>query len=131
MWLNRRKLRIWLHLLKKSLMENFIFVQYLSNYLSKYFRERISFIFHKKQSSRGVLRKDVLKNFAKFSGKHLCQSLLFNKVAGLRLQIKKETLAQVLSCKFWYIFKDTFFYRTPLVAACVSFWFILFTTVID
>ena len=26
----------------------------------------------------------VLKNFAKFAGKHLCQSLLFNKVAGLR-----------------------------------------------
>ena len=131
MWLNRRKLRIWLHLLKKSLMENFIFVQYLSNYLSKYFKERISFIFHKKQSSRGVLWKDVLKNFVKFSGKPLCQSLLFNKVADLRLQIKKETLVQVLSCKFWYIFKDTFFYRTPLVAASVSFWFILFTTVID
>ena len=26
----------------------------------------------------------VLINFAKFTGKHLCQSLLFNKVAGLR-----------------------------------------------
>ena len=26
----------------------------------------------------------VLKNFTKFTGKHLCQSLLFNKVAGLR-----------------------------------------------
>ena len=32
-----------------------------------------------KQSSRGVLR-----NFTKFTGKHLCQSLFFNKVAGLR-----------------------------------------------
>ena len=26
----------------------------------------------------------VLRNFAKFTGKHLCQSLYFNKVAGLR-----------------------------------------------
>ena len=26
----------------------------------------------------------VLENFAKFTGKHLCQSLFFNKVAGLR-----------------------------------------------
>ena len=26
----------------------------------------------------------VLKNFAKFTGKHLCQSFFFNKVAGLR-----------------------------------------------
>ena len=25
----------------------------------------------------------VLRNFAKFTGKHLCQSLFFNKVAGL------------------------------------------------
>ena len=29
-------------------------------------------------------KKDVLKNFPKFAGKHLCQSLFFNKVAGLR-----------------------------------------------
>ena len=29
-------------------------------------------------------RKGVLSNFAKFTGKHLCQSLFFNKVAGLR-----------------------------------------------
>ena len=28
--------------------------------------------------------KSVLKNFAKFAEKHLCQSLFFNKVAGLR-----------------------------------------------
>ena len=27
--------------------------------------------------------KGVLRNFAKFTGKHLCQSLFFNKVAGL------------------------------------------------
>ena len=36
------------------------------------------------RSSRpGVFRKKgVLKNFTKFTGKHLCQSLFFNKVAG-------------------------------------------------
>ena len=43
--------------------------------------------------------KRVLKNFAKFTGKYQCQSLFFNKVAGLQLEvcnfIKKETLAQV------------------------------------
>ena len=31
------------------------------------------------------MKKDVIKNFAKLTGKHLCQGLLFNKVAGLRL----------------------------------------------
>ena len=70
-------------------------------------------------------KKGVLRNFAKFTGKHLCQSLLFNKVAGLRPQacnfIKKETLAQVLSCEFHKISKNTFSYRTPPVAASVSF----------
>ena len=29
-------------------------------------------------------KKGVLRNFTKFTGKHLCQSLFFNKVAGLR-----------------------------------------------
>ena len=29
-------------------------------------------------------KKGVLRNFAKFSGKHLCQSLVFNKFVGLR-----------------------------------------------
>ena len=33
-------------------------------------------------------KKGVLRNFVKFTGKHLCQSLLFNKAAGL----KPETL---------------------------------------
>ena len=33
----------------------------------------------------GVLQKGVLKNFAKFTGKHLCKSLFLNKVAGHRL----------------------------------------------
>ena len=31
--------------------------------------------------------KGVLTNFGKFTGKHLCQSLFFNKIAGGRLQI--------------------------------------------
>ena len=33
------------------------------------------------------VKKDVLRNFAKLTGKHLCQSLFFNKVASLGLQI--------------------------------------------
>ena len=65
-------------------------------------------------------RKGVLTNFAKFTGKHLCQSLFFNKGAGLRpatLFIKKETLAQVFSGEFFEISKKSFFHRTPQVAA--------------
>ena len=32
-------------------------------------------------------KKDVLENFAKLTGKYLCQSLFFNKVACLGLQL--------------------------------------------
>ena len=48
------------------------------------------------------IKKWVLRNFAKFTGKHLCQSIAFNKVAGLRAAtlLKKETLAQVRPCEF-------------------------------
>ena len=34
--------------------------------------------------------------------------------------IEKETLAQVFSCEFCEIFKNTIFYRTPLITASVS-----------
>ena len=32
-------------------------------------------------------KKGVLRNFAEFTGKHLCQRLFFNKVAGVGLQL--------------------------------------------
>ena len=72
------------------------------------------------RSSRSEVfcEKGVLKNFAKLTGKHLCPSLFFNKVAGAVCNvIKKETLAQVFSCEFCEISKNTIFYRRPLVAA--------------
>ena len=36
---------------------------------------------------RCSVRKGVLRNFTKFTGKHLCQSLFFNEVATLRSAI--------------------------------------------
>ena len=52
----------------------------------------------------------VLKNFVKFTGKQLCQSLLFNKVAGLRpVTLLKKRLWQMFSCEFREIFRNTFF----------------------
>ena len=55
-------------------------------------------------------------NFAKFTGKHLHQSPFLNKV----VFIEKETLAQVFSCEFCEICKNTFSSRTPLLAASIS-----------
>ena len=72
-----------------------------------------------KQSSRGVLLKNVLKNFAKFTGKPLCQSLFFNKVAGLRpaTLLKKRLWYRCFPVNFAKNFKSTYFCRTPLVVA--------------
>ena len=56
--------------------------------------------------------KGVMRNFAKFTEKHLCQSLFFNKVAGLSLQLYlKETLAQVFSYEFCEVTKNNFFWK--------------------
>ena len=57
--------------------------------------------------------KVLPRNFAKFTGKHLCKNLFYNKVAGLRPEacnfIKIETLAQVFPCEFCEISLNTFF----------------------
>ena len=37
-------------------------------------------------------KKDFLKNFAKFTGKHLCLGLLFNEVAELKLGLSSFIL---------------------------------------
>ena len=56
------------------------------------------YILYSLRSSRPEVfcRKSVLRNFAKFTGKHLCQSFLF---------IKKETMEQLFSCEFCEISK--------------------------
>ena len=58
---------------------------------------------------RCFVRKGVLRNLAKSTGKPLRQSLFLNKVAGRKFFfIKKETLAQVFSCGYCEISKSTF-----------------------
>ena len=60
---------------------------------------------YKNQSSKSsrpevFCKKGVLRNFAEFTEKHLCQSFFFNKVAGRVCNfIKKETVAHVFSCE--------------------------------
>ena len=64
----------------------------------------------------GVLyKKAFLKNFAEFIGINLCQGLSL-EASNL---IKKETLAQIFSCEFYEIFKDTFFTELLRTSASV------------
>ena len=53
-------------------------------------------------------KESCSQTFCNITEKHLCQSLFFNEVAGLRL-IKKVNVEQVLSWIFSKIFKNTFF----------------------
>ena len=58
---------------------------------------------------RCSIKKGVLSNFTKFTGKHLCQSLVFNKVAGLRP-------ATLLKKRLWhrcFLVNFVKFLRTP------------------
>ena len=64
------------------------------------------------------MEKDVLKNFKKFTVKHLCQSLFFNKLSGIRF----ATLSKKKTELFSYEFCETTSGRLPLaVVSAVSF----------
>ena len=69
---------------------------------------------------RCSVKKGVLKNFTKFTGKYMRQNLFFNKVAGLR---PASLLKKRLWHRWWFpvnfvkFLETPFFYRTPLVAA--------------
>ena len=58
----------------------------------------------------GALQKGALKNFIKFTGKHMCQTLFSNKVARLRPAglLKKRLWHRCFSVKF------VKFSRTPI-----------------
>ena len=62
---------------------------------------------------RCFVKKSVLRNFEKFIRKHLCQSILFNNVTGLRPEIcnfiKKATPEQLFFCKLCETSKNTYF----------------------
>ena len=52
-------------------------------------------------------KKGVLRNFSKFTGKHLCLSLFFNKLAGLRL--KKRLWHTCFPVNFEKFLRTSFF----------------------
>ena len=53
-----------------------------------------------KEPPEVLCKKGVLRNSAKFTEKHLCQSLFFNKVAGLRLRYFPVNFAKLLRRTF-------------------------------
>ena len=63
---------------------------------------------------RCSVRKGALRNFGKFTGKHLCQSLFFNKVAGLRSAtlLKKRLWHRCFPVNFPKFLRRTFLQNT-------------------
>ena len=70
---------------------------------------KIRFLF-RNSHQRCSVRNGVRKNYAKFTGKHLCQSLYF-----------KTSLAQAFSCEFCEISKNIFFTEHLWESASASF----------
>ena len=64
-------------------------------------------------TARCFVKKSVLQNFPKFTGKHLCLSFFFNKVAGLKASnfIKKRLQHNCFhkNVENVNIFKNTYF----------------------
>ena len=63
---------------------------------------------------RCSVREGVLRDFAKLAGKHLCQSILFNKVAVLRpaTLLKKRPWHRRFPVNFAKFLRTSFFQNT-------------------
>ena len=83
------------------------------------FQERIDGQNNRSSRPKVFCKKGALGNFTKFAGKHLCQSFFFNKVTGLRPATlrKKRLWHKCFICEFCEILKNTYYFRTPLMAA--------------
>ena len=73
-----------------------------------------SFIY-RSSHQRCSISKGVVRNLTKFIGKHMCQSLFFNKVAGLLL--KKRLWHRCFPVDLAKFLRTPFSYKTPPVAA--------------
>ena len=81
----------------------------------------VSSIFKLRSSRPEVFRKkDVPEKFAKFTGNHLCQSVLVNQAADLipTTLLKKNLWRRCFPVNFAKFL--SLFYRTPLVAASIN-----------
>ena len=76
-----------------------------------------------RSSHRRFSVRKVVRNFGKFTGKHLRQSLFFNSC-------KKETLTQVFCCEFCEISVNTFFaeYLWTTASNCTILLFLFLLT---
>ena len=71
--------------------------------------DSFSYVFFEMLYRKCSLKKVILRSFAKITRKHMCQSLLFNEVAGL----KPATLLKKRLCYRCFVVNFAKFLRTP------------------
>ena len=87
------------------LLKDYVTVSFYSVWIKKLYYCHIFRSSHRTCS----VRKDALRNFAKFIGKHLCPSLFFNKVAGPATLLTKRPWHRCFPVNF------AKFLRTPFI----------------
>ena len=104
--------KVFLALVVTNFTETFKDVKKCIKHFLQLFETQWISTLYRSSHQRSSIKKVVLRNFTKFTGKQLCQSLFFD--------IKKEALAQVFSCEFCEIYKNTFFTEHLRANAFVS-----------
>ena len=123
----RSSLRIWSHLLKKFIMENFIFCAVWKLISSFCFRMNTLWVIC--MCWLTFVMKSILQR-GNSNHEESPEGVLWKKVFLKISQLyKKETPIQVFSCEFCETFKNNFIYRTPLMAALVLSFFIMFALI--
>ena len=71
-------------------------------------------LLYRSSHQRCSLKKVFFKNFTKFTGKHLCWSLFFNKVSGLRpaILLKKKLQQRCFPVNFVKFLRTSFLQNT-------------------
>ena len=107
-----------LHLIRTPFLKNKSVRLLLNMCYLVYYHQKLPFgVIFRSSRPEVFCKKGVLRNFAKFTGKHLCQSLFQSCRSHAWNFIKKETLAEVFFCEFCENSKSTFSYRIAPVAA--------------
>ena len=100
-----------------------LYIQHLLLHYHCYYSEAINW--------RCSIKMDVLRNYTKLTGKHLCQSLFFDKIAGLRSAtfLKKRLWHRRFPLNFAKFLRATFvtehlwWLLLTFVSISVCFWF--------
>ena len=122
----RRKLRIWSHLERNSLMENFIFCAVLDkNKIAWIVPMRDSDFLHENNDSfyrsgrPGCSVKKLFLEILQNSQESTCTRVSFLMKSRAATLLEKRLCHRCFPVNFCEIFRNTFCYRTPLAAASI------------